>query len=207
MSIPTENHGVGGGESVNWVTIDFEASCLPRHGRSFPIEVAVSSPKGTTSWLIKPDPAWHDWDWTEEAFRLHGIGPDHLERHGLEPHRVMADLQQAIGSARVIADSAIDRQWFQTLSEAAGPVPLRTTRIDHVGDLFDEIGATHEQIMAAQQCADALCPARHRAGADALWLRTLIEVLLTVPAPALPARSPWRTDRRQRAMQDWHAAA
>lgn len=45
-------------------------------------------------------------------------------------------------------------------------------------------------IMAAQQRADELCPARHRADADAdaRWLRTLIDALL--PAPVLATSWP-----------------
>lgn len=187
---PNSRCMAGKGALMDWVTIDFEASCLPRHGRSFPIEVAVSGPSGTAAWLIKPHPTWRDWDWTEEAFNLHGISREELDRNGLEPRVVMANLVRAIGSARVIADSVIDRQWMTTLHDVAPAPPASDLRIDHVGTLFDEIGVTHEQIMAAQQHADALCPARHRAGADARWLRTLIDAL--IPAPAVP--EPWLAD-------------
>jgi hypothetical protein len=197
---------------MNWVTIDFEASCLPRHGRSFPIEVAVSGPLGTTSWLIRPHAAWHDWDWTEEAFGLHGLRRADLDQHGLDAHRVLADLSQAIGTARVFADSPLDSHWLGILAQAALPAAAPGFRIDHVGAFFDEIGATHEQIMAAQQRAETLCPARHRAGADARWLRVLIENLLHQPAgpswprEALPVAGPYPAPYPVQAAH-WHAAA
>lgn len=166
---------------MDFVTIDFEASCLPRHGASFPIELGVSGPQGTRSWLIRPHEAWHDWDWTQEAFEVHGITRAQLEQEGLAPAEVLAQALEAIGPARVIADSRIDAQWWATLSAAApGVIAAGAMRIEHVDVVFDEIGATHQQIMEAQRHADLLCPERHRAGADALWLRLLLDRLLEV---------------------------
>ena len=167
---------------MDWVTIDFEASCLPRHGRSFPIEVGVSGAWGTRSWLIRPLAEWREWDWTEEAYRLHGISWDQLEEAGQEPAAVLAEVRQAIGTARVVADSTIDRVWWQTLLDAGGegdavPAP-GALHIEHIADIFQELGATHDQIMAAQWQADLLCPERHRAGADARWLHALLATLI-----------------------------
>lgn len=157
---------------MGFVTIDFEASCLPKHGRSFPIEVAISGPEGTRSWLIKPDPFWRDWDWTEEAARLHGIGRETLERDGRAPAVVAKELTEAIAGRRVIADSNIDAVWWATLAAAArhsGPC-----RIEHVGPFLDELGVTAEEIAAAMKFADGLSQSRHRAGPDAQWLRCLL---------------------------------
>nr|MEC6700676.1 hypothetical protein [Sphingobium sp. SJ10-10] len=39
---------------MNYVTIDFEVSCLPHHGRSFPIEVGIADSQGSRAWLIRP---------------------------------------------------------------------------------------------------------------------------------------------------------
>jgi hypothetical protein len=166
---------------MDWVTIDFEASCLPRHGRSFPIEVGVSGPWGTRSWLIRPLPEWREWDWTEEAYRLHGISREQLEAEGQEPAIVLAQVRQAIGTVRVAADSAIDGIWWQTLLDAGeGGLATpgdRDIRIEHIAEIFAELRATHEQIMAAQWQADLICTERHRAGADARWLYTLLSTL------------------------------
>jgi hypothetical protein len=177
---------------MDFVTIDFEASCLPRHGRSFPIELGISGPQGTLSWLIRPHDSWQGWDWTQEAFDLHGISREQLEREGLAPDFVMAQALRAIGTSRVIADSRIDAGWWTTLSEASAGQGA-AIRIEHVDTLFDEIGATHGQIMAAQGQADLLCPERHRAGADARWLRLLLDRLLeeqAVPASLVPVDLP-----------------
>ncbi len=164
---------------MEWVTIDFEASCLPRHGRSYPIEVGVSGPLGTFSWLIKPLAEWREWEWTEEAFRLHGISRQQLDEQGLEPAFVVDEVRRAVGSARVIADSSIDGIWWQELLDAARPALIRPAaiHIEHVRDIFDELNASPEQIRFAQQRADWLCPERHRAGADAHWLFTLLSTL------------------------------
>jgi hypothetical protein len=169
---------------MDFVTIDFEASCLPRHGRSFPIELGICTPHGTQSWLIRPHEDWQGWDWTQEALDLHGITREQLERDGLAPDVVMAQALQAIGNARVIADSRIDSGWWATLSEAAAGLGAEI-RIEHVDTLFDEIGATHAQIMAAQDQADLISPERHRAGADARWLRLLLDRLLEEQAQPL----------------------
>ena len=39
---------------VTIIAIDFEASCLPRHGRSYPIEVGVAGDGIERSWIIAP---------------------------------------------------------------------------------------------------------------------------------------------------------
>jgi len=164
---------------MDFVTIDFEASCLPRHGASFPIELGVSGPQGTRSWLIRPHDTWRDWDWTQEAFDLHGITRAQLDEEGLPPEQVLTEALAFIGDACVFADSRIDAQWWATLSAAApGVIAAHTVQIEHVDRMFDEIGAMHQQIMDAQHHADLLCPQRHRAGADALWLRLLLDRLL-----------------------------
>lgn len=174
---------------MDFVTIDFEASCLPRHGRSFPIEVGIAGADGTRSWLIKPHPLWREWDWTEEAFSLHGISREQLDAEGLEPEFVFAALCQSIDGRRVIADSIIDASWWSTLSEAAGqhaPSP-----IEHVGTIFDELGLTTHQILSARQQADLLCRERHRADVDARWLWAVITSIRQTVAHADPAL-PWR---------------
>jgi hypothetical protein len=205
---------------MNWMTIDFEASCLPRHGKSYPIEVGISGPLGTQSWLIKPLPQWRDWDWTAEASSLHGITQQQLHDEGQEPAIVMAQVLRAVGTSRVIADSTIDRIWWDTLVNAATPVLVGATPpiqsapacpggicIEHVGDVLEELNATPEQIRSAQLRADRLCLGRHRAGNDARWLYTLLHDLTrpvetdrTDPAaPVSPDRSPvfpdWTTHR------------
>lgn len=70
------------------LAIDFEASCLPRHGRSFPIEVGVADGEGwSRAWLISPHADWDDWHWTSEAENEHGITREQNDRDGLPAAR------------------------------------------------------------------------------------------------------------------------
>lgn len=171
------------------MTIDFEASCLPRHGRSFPIEIGIADLQGNArSWLIRPDASWANWTWTAEAQALHGLTPDHMLLHGQCADLVMAELVDATRGYRVISDSELDTGWLETLARAASrPVPWR---IDHVTTLFDELGATAGEISAALAVADRLSRRRHRAGDDAGWLASLIFHLREIAGRRLEAESP-----------------
>jgi len=168
------------------VAIDFEASCLPRHGRSFPIEVAICGPEGVRSWLITPHADWREWDWTDEAARLHRITRADLASEGQAPAIVFAELMRAIAGRRVLADSHLDADWFALLAQAAGS-PVRA-RVEHAGLLLDEIGASAAHIDTARRFADRHCHAQHRAGPDARWLWCLLARLELI----VPIRTPLR---------------
>ena len=89
--------------------IDFEASCLPEYGRSFPIEVAIARTDGQSrAWLIHPFPQWLDWDWSPEAERLHGISRELLEHKGLPPGHVLAEMADFAQHCAVFADADVD---------------------------------------------------------------------------------------------------
>jgi hypothetical protein len=99
------------------LTLDFEASCLPKHGRSFPIEVGISDLRGVSrSWLIQPHDSWRTWAWTAEAERLHGLDRGQLEREGLPADQVLAALAGAVDGAYVVADCDLDADWLKTLA-------------------------------------------------------------------------------------------
>lgn len=190
---------------MDYVTIDFEASCLPRHGRSFPIEVGISSARRTVSWLIRPDVSWADWDWSEEAKRLHGITPQRLERDGLPARLVLEELLAEIDGRAVIADSSLDSQWWNLLADAAGansPSPIL-----HVGQILDRFESRPDEIVQAQRHADWCSPNRHRAGDDAKWLRILLKRLellaseRSVPCPEPSLFNSLTASRRFRAAQ------
>jgi hypothetical protein len=175
---------------MDYVTIDFEASCLP-------LEVGISGDEGVQSWLIRPGAGWQGWDWTAEALKLHGIHRDRLVIEGQPPHQVFAELSVAIAGRRVIADSRIDNYWWNMLAGAAGEESI--SPIVDVGAILDELGVTTEAILVAQSHADRLCPARHRAADDARWLWTLLKHLddrvsvsdgFAVPLPLPPTWSP-----------------
>jgi len=158
------------------LTIDFEASCLPRHGRSYPIEVGIADRNGRSrAWLIRPHHSWKDWGWTKEAESLHGISYEVLLRDGQLVDVVAQELCQAVRGHRLIADSSLDRYWLETLVSAANIVP--PTSIEHISGVLDELGATNEDILSAQGDLSRRGFRRHRAGDDARWLSGLIEIL------------------------------
>ena len=158
---------------MNIRTIDFEASCLPRHGRSFPIEVGIAGSGGSQSWLIRPHDSWAGWDWTAQAEALHGLSLDRVARDGLPARAVFDQLMAALDGCRIVADSVIDQYWLQTLAHAAGCALF--CEIDHVSILLDEYGADEQSICAAVAFADARHPVRHRAECDAQWLASLLD--------------------------------
>lgn len=154
------------------MTIDFEASCLPRHGRSFPIEVGIADGVMSRSWLIRPHESWAGWDWTAEAEGLHGLSRERITLEGLPVAIVLAELAAAARGRRIVADSLIDQYWLHTLATAAGaPSPFV---IEHVATLIDEQGADEERVSAAVAFADSGAMTRHRAAGDALWLSAVI---------------------------------
>ncbi|MCP1472011.1 hypothetical protein J3E64_003726 [Sphingobium sp. OAS761] len=170
------------------LAIDFEASCLPRHGRSFPIEVGLASDRWTRSWLIRPHADWSDGHWTAEAEALHGIDRATIEREGMPADVVLAELAQTAGEARIVADSRLDQYWLEQLAAAARrPPPFA---IHHVALILEESGTDEAGIVAAVAAADRRCPQRHRAGSDALWLATLMAHLPAGPRHVAPVREP-----------------
>lgn len=185
---------------MDYVAIDFEANCLPKHGRSYPIEVGIADGRSVRSWLIRPQSEWRAWKWTDEALALHGIRPERLDREGLPAEQIHAELLTAIGYRGLVADSSLDNYWWRMLTTAAGADPESPTPIQHVATLLDQCGADSEEIMTAQRRADSLCPIRHRAGEDARWLWTLLDQLAhpviadaTARADLYARSSPWRS--------------
>ncbi|WP_420142981.1 hypothetical protein [Sphingobium sp.] len=171
------------------MTIDFEASCLPRHGRSYPIEVGVADGGMARSWLIRPHDDWAGWGWTAEAEALHGLTRERIERDGQPAATVLAQLADVAQGCRMIADSPIDQYWLDMLAAAAGvAAPFA---IHHVTTLFDEQGADEERVQAAVSYADGQVTTRHRAAGDALWLSALVShirgMAQIVPQPVLMA--------------------
>ncbi|BDD66835.1 hypothetical protein Sj15T_18560 [Sphingobium sp. TA15] len=155
------------------LTIDFEASCLPRHGLSYPIEVGIAREGKARSWLIRPHDDWAGWHWSAEAEALHGLDRDRVEREGQPVETVLSELADACAGRRMVADSMIDQYWLDTLADAAGQAT--PFLIDHVSLLLDEHRADERRIMEAVARADALHPHRHRAASDALWLSALLD--------------------------------
>jgi hypothetical protein len=158
------------------IAIDFEASCLPCHGRSYPIEVGIcEGAQAARSWLIRPHPDWTGWGWTEEAQRLHGLSLDRLRREGLPAPLVLAELGTALRGRRVVADSELDEYWLHALAKAAQAAP--PAQIEHVERVIAELESSDDELVAARNRADQRPFARHRAGGDAAWLAAFIAAL------------------------------
>ena len=157
--------------------IDFEASCLPAYGRSFPIEVGLSrvGTGETASWLIKPVDAWLDWDWDPAAERVHGVTlADALER-GRPALDVLRELSAMARSFRVVSDSGLDAVWLGVLDDGARRgAPFE---VHPVGPALDALAFNAEAIAAASAVAASRYPHLHRAGPDARHLAEVIRVL------------------------------
>jgi len=170
---------------MSFIAIDFEASCLPQHGRSFPIEVGIATADGRSrSWLIRPHPLWADWQWSDDAQALHGLTLNRLHEEGLEVAEVAARLREAVGDTVLIADSVLDDYWSRTLFEAAGdPAHLPVTTL---GALPRFRAVDPDRLQAAVASADRNRKNRHRAADDARWLARLIADL-RILEPERPA--------------------
>lgn len=158
------------------VTLDFEASCLPQHGRSFPIEVGVALPDGRSrAWLIRPHAGWRGWTWTEEAERLHGLSLDELDRDGLPATVVLDELRAALGDRPAYVDSYFDARWMRTLETAAGAPPL--IKVLHIDALMSQWNVKEATVARAVAEANRLRLRRHTARGDAIWLQVFVQAL------------------------------
>ncbi|MEW9854869.1 hypothetical protein [Novosphingobium sp. M1R2S20] len=157
--------------------IDFEASCLPDYGQSYPIEVALARVDGSSrTWLIRPAESWRFWDWSPEAEALHGIAQDVIARDGLPPAQVLAEMQAFAGHCQVYADADLDAYWLEVLAHAAGmhpPFPVR-----YLGEYFAERGYTRPQVVSALDAARERLPVEHVARDDASRLALAVRLLL-----------------------------
>lgn len=158
---------------MSFIAIDFEASCLPQVGRSFPIEVGIAAPDGwSRAWLIRPHANWAGWQWSDDAQALHGLTLERLHDEGMDVPDVAACLREAVGGRMLVADSVLDDYWSRTLFEAAGePAHLPVTSL---GALPRFHAVDQDRIEAAVASADRNRLNRHRAADDARWLANLI---------------------------------
>lgn len=156
--------------------IDFEASCLPEAGESFPIEVALAKVDGSTrSWLIRPSPEWHYWDWSPEAEHLHGISKQMLADQGQRPQQVLDELMEEAADCEIYADCDLDAYWLETLAQACKrkpPFPIR-----YLGELLSAQGVSRGEVVSALERAKRQLPAEHVARDDASRLALALRLL------------------------------
>ena len=152
--------------------IDFEGSCFPSDGRSFPVEVAacrVGSGE-TREWLIRPHPSWAEWTWTTSAEAVHGISRELLDREGRPADQVLAELCAFVEGLKVVSDSEADQHWLGVLAEAGcGVATFRIESSAHLLKLLGVEGQTQDDARwrEADRLARDRIPGDHRAGPDA----------------------------------------
>jgi hypothetical protein len=164
------------------IFLDFEASSLNK--QSYPIEVGWVLEDGTgEGHLIRPAPAWTDWDDTAQA--VHGISREQLELEGEAHDVVCARLVQVFEGNMVYASApSWDGHWLSMLLRAAGR-PRHLLRLRDSEEAFVAAARQHagaeiaaQRITEVRQRANAL-PVAHRAVDDArrewsIW-RQLVE--------------------------------
>ena len=157
-----------------YIFLDFEASSLRK--QSYPIEIGWVGEDGAgESHLIRPAPAWTDWD--ERAAVIHGISRETLMNEG-EPHeRVCGKVIDLAESNTLLASApSWDGHWLSMLLRAAGHprhlIRLQDTEVAFRAAAQQRLGTRANEALLqglmdrAQARADAL-PVAHRALADA----------------------------------------
>ena len=98
--------------------LDFEASSLSDD--SYPVEVGWIFEDGRSeSHVIRPAPAWTDWDLAAEA--IHGIPRDQLLAEGAVPREVASRLiDQLTGHSLYATAPSWDGKWLSVLLRAGG---------------------------------------------------------------------------------------
>lgn len=165
------------------VALDFEASCLPSAGRSYPIEVGLAwvATGETRTWLIRPAAAWASWTWDAVSQAVHGIERELLEAVGKPVDVVARELLEAVGDGQLVSDAArLDGLWLATLLNAAG-IAERPPVLD-LESVLDDL--SDGGLAGAGQVDDAINEARrrypkaiHRADADARRTAEAIRIL------------------------------
>lgn len=160
------------------VFLDFEASSLSK--KSYPIEVGWVFEDGRSeAHLIRPAPAWTDWD--AEAEAIHHIGRDLIEREGMPHDQVAARMLAELAGHDLCASApSWDGKWLSALLRAGG-LPRHSLRLRDSDDVHREsalailgpilpselLAGTVDAILAQTETrASGRSPA-HRALADA----------------------------------------
>lgn len=170
--------GLGGIYPV--VVIDFEASCLPEYGRSYPIEVAIGDVDtgAVQEWLIRPEPQWVRWDWDPAAERVHGLSQATIVREGQSRAKVARAVARVLKGQHVLSDHPpYDQLWLARLMQGDPGV-----RIEPIQEFWRRIvgggAAGHALIELALAHAREVAPIRHRAGADVRHHLAVVQFLL-----------------------------
>jgi DNA polymerase III epsilon subunit-like protein len=162
--------------------LDVEASGL--HAGSYPIEVGwCGLDLIATSFLIRPDVAWTEDDWSVTSERVHGITRRQLIAEGIELAEAALRLNAMCIGKDVISDSpSFDQGWLSRLFRDAGV--KQTFALRDVSAL-EAMAAQHAELPASEleelrEQVGRHYPHSHRAAADARRAAALL------PAIAMP---------------------
>lgn len=164
---------------VNIAFVDIEASGL--HWGSYPIEFGWATPSAelnSTSFLLKPAPAWGENLWALEAEIIHGISRSELDANGVPVRLAARRLNRELSGMKLYSDNAeFDSYWTARLFEESGEVQNFT--ILPAQDLFldtaiEAVGGNSKQAIELVAVASEACrhvyPHTHRAAPDAVHL-------------------------------------
>jgi hypothetical protein len=160
--------------SVPWLFLDFEASSLSKD--SYPIEVGWVFEDGSgEATLIRPVPAWSEWDSAAEA--IHHISRETLYRDGQPVDAICARLIGLSQTLTLLASApSWDGHWLSMLLRGAGRprhlIRLQDTEIAFAAAARAQLGARATDTAVAKLIADARAvvdaqPPGHRALSDA----------------------------------------
>jgi DNA polymerase III epsilon subunit-like protein len=163
-------------------TLDFEASCYPDAGKSFPVEVAVCRVASgeTRSWLIRPHEKWAGWTWDPQAEAVHHLTRERLAREGRPAGEVLRELAEAVAGLTVVCDSHSDEYWLSVLADAAGAaVPFELGSVTRLLRELASVDRDRYKDWCKSVEAQALerWPEQHRAAPDAQRLAEMIRIM------------------------------
>ena len=160
------------------VFLDFEASSLSDD--SYPIEVAWAAEDGSSEQhLIRPAPAWNDWD--ASAQKVHGISRERLLAEGEGHDAVARRTLDALAPHEVyVTAPSWDGKWMSVLLRSAG-LPRHALRLKDADEAHleaakaaigsalpdGEVTGTALRLIAQARRQTTPQPPAHRALADA----------------------------------------
>lgn len=164
------------------VFVDCEASSLFRP--SFPVEVGVARCDGNAEgYLVKPVPAWDDYEWAPESEKIHGIARSEAEQHGRSVEWHAQWLNEQFRDKVILSDNPdYEAYWLGELFDAASVIPEFeiTYSVPILKDfVFDAFGPTIQSvdhINAMSQIVMKQFPVTHRAPDDALFWAMLFRM-------------------------------
>ena len=163
------------------LAMDFEASTLPEHGGTYPIEVGlapVRRPGERIAWLIRPTEAWRvRGTWNPQSEAVHGIALERLMDEGLEVEAVVSRLDEVLDGKVVVSDNAAaEAVWLGLLYDAIGREPV--TRVVGAPALMQALACDARALVNEVKAeAHRRVPREHRAGEDAHRLAETIRIL------------------------------